>query len=618
MVNCFKRGLLRLRTSVRGAPGRVSAASRRSAGLLYTGLMLALAAALACAAVPSALYAQSGEQRMDAVLAMDASTSMNTSDKDKLANEAMKLFVDMASASGDKIGLLSYTDQIVREKAMRTIASSTDKEELKAFIDQLARGPYTDLAVGVSEAVKLVESGKEAGRYPLIVLLSDGNNSLRAGRTQEQSDQELQAAVARAKSQGIPIYTIGLNADGQLNKEPLEWMSSETGGKLFVTSTADALPQMLSEIFASHLKLKVVPLASYTADGQFQEVGISIPNGNVMEANISIMSSQPVEVQLSDPAGGQRAVPSDGVVYAKSSAYTMLKLLKPTQGEWKLRVKGASQEAIAINLVYNYDLTLVADALNPAYNPGDTVKVSARLESNGQPVADADLYGGLKGTLYVTDLDVSRTEEIPLTNSGSGFAGSFTLAEAHDYEVRIKVEDASFYRETAPVAITAKPAPSSGTAPAPAPEASEEEQTQLPWSYVAGGALLLAAIVGAVLFAGSRVKRANKGFYGQLVIELIDEDTGEQGSPQYKRLSDFKGKVTLHQLLQLEPGLGDTAQVVLTPGHDSIWIVNRSACVFEKSGRPFDASKAKELRKNERIRIALQTVNKSVWLEYIH
>ncbi|MDF2725162.1 MAG: hypothetical protein K0Q59_4837, partial [Paenibacillus sp.] len=67
---------------------------------------------------------------MDAVLAMDASTSMNDSDKNKVANEAMKMFVDMSSVSGDKIGLLSYTDQIVREKALLKINSTNDKEEL--------------------------------------------------------------------------------------------------------------------------------------------------------------------------------------------------------------------------------------------------------------------------------------------------------------------------------------------------------------------------------------------------------------------------------------------------------------------------------------------------------
>jgi hypothetical protein len=565
------------------------------------------------------LHAASGAtQQMDAVLAMDASTSMNDSDKNKVANEAMKMFVDMASISGDKIGLLSYTDQIVREKALLKIDSAADKDELKSFIDQLTRGPYTDIAVGVGEAVKILESGREAGHYPLVVLLSDGNNSLKQGRTQEQSNQELQAAVKKAKDRSIPIYTIGLNADGQLNKEVLESISRETGGKLFVTSTADTLPQILSEIFANHLKLKVVPLTGFTANGDYQDVTVSIPNGNVMEANVSIMSSRPVEVKLIDPAGQERKVPSDGVVYSKSAAYSLVKLVKPVQGDWKLQIKGIDQDKININLVYNYDLALVMNPLNKTYKPGDAVQVSARLESNGQTVADADLYKNLKATLLLTDLDAKQTKEIALANGGKDFTGSFTVGGPNDYEIKVRVEDSSFFRETNPVTISAKPAsqqPQTQGNPAPAPAGEEKP---FPWKPVAGGALLLAVLLAALLYAWSKVKQANKGFYGQMVIEIIDEDTGERTSPQYKKLNGFKGKIKLHQLLQLAPEFAETEQIVFTPGSDSIWIANHSPCLVEKSGRAFDASKAKELKKNDRVKITLQNASKSIWLEYIH
>lgn len=569
---------------------------------------------------PSLHAAQSADQKMDAVLAMDASTSMNDSDKNKVANEAMKMFVDMASVSGDKIGLISYTDQIVREKALLKINSAGDKEELKSFIDQLARGPYTDVAVGVAEAVKILESGKEAGHYPLIVLLSDGNNSLRAGRTQAQSDAELQAAVKKAKDQGVPIYTIGLNADGQLNKDVLDNISRETGGKLFVTSTADTLPQILSEIFANHLKLKVVPLTGFTANGDYQDVTVSIPNGNVMEANVSIMSTRPVEVKLFDPAGQERKVPSDGVVYSKSAAYSLVKLIKPVQGDWKLQIKGVNQDKININLVYNYDLALVMTPLSKTYKAGDTVQISARLESNGQTVADADLYKNLKSTLLLTDLDAKQTKEIALTNSGKDFTGSFKIGEPHDYEVKVRVEDSSFFRETSPATISAKSGaqqPAATPAPAPAPVPAEDAKP-FPWTLAIGGGVLLILLLAALLFILSKIKQANKGFYGQIVIEIYDEDTGDRTSPQYKKLNGFKGKVKLHQLLQLAPEFAETEQIVFTPGSDSVFVTNLSPCVLEKSGRAFDASKAKELKKNDRIKITLQSTNKSIWLEYIH
>ncbi|MDF2722134.1 MAG: hypothetical protein K0Q59_1809, partial [Paenibacillus sp.] len=89
-------------------------------------------------------------------------------------------------------------------------------------------------------------------------------------------------------------------------------------------------------------------------------------------------------------------------------------------------------------------------------------------------------------------------------------------------------------------------------------------------------------------------------------------------SPQYKKLNGFKGKVKLHQLLQLAPEYAETEKVIFTPGSDSVFVTNQSSCLIEKAGRALDASKPKELRKNDRIKITLQNSNKSIWLDYIH
>ncbi|WP_090668981.1 VWA domain-containing protein [Paenibacillus tianmuensis] len=586
----------------------IKALLRPAAALLLAFLMPLQAAAAPAGAV---------DMKMDAVLSVDVSTSMNESDVNKVSNEAMKMFVDMASVQGDKIGIVAYTDQVMREKALLTINSAADKQDLKSFIDKLAKGPYTDIAVGVSEAVKVLESGTKQGHVPLIVLMTDGNNWLNAGRTQQQSDQELADAIKKAQDKGIPIYTIGLNADGKLNKAVLERISHETKGKSFITSTADNLPQILSEIYASHFKLKVVPLNGFVANGQFQDVTVTIPNASVQEANISIMSSKPVEVKLFDPSGKEQKTPSDRVVYTASSAYSLLKILTPAQGDWKLQVKGVQKEKININLVYNYDLQLVMEPLaSTKLKPGDEVQVKAYLQTAGQKTADADLYKGLKASAVLTDLDTKKTEEKPLTIGAQGIAGSFKVPDAHDYELKIKAEGANFLRETTSAKLTAK---SGGAAAKPATEQAKEPAaaalSPTIWAAIIAGALVLA---GAVLYALAAYRKANKGFVGQLVIEVKDEDTGERTNPQYRKLNAFKGKVTLHQLLQLAPEFAETKDIVFRPGpNDTVLLHNATPCVVEKGGRMFDAAKGKEIRANDRIKIALQNVNKSISVEYL-
>lgn len=579
-------------------------------------LLLAVLPLQTAAAQTAGPAGPAGDARMDAVLAVDVSTSMNESDVNKVSFEAVKLFVDMASVQGDKIGVVAYTDRIMREKAMLLMKDASDKQSVKTFIDQLDRGPYTDLAVGVNEALKVLENGADPAHTPLVVLLTDGNNSLPAGRTQEQSDKELAGAVERAKTEGIPIYTIGLNADGQLNQSALERIAGETDAKSFVTSSADDLPAILSEIYARHLKLKVLPIQELNGSGAFQEVALDIPNASVKEANISIMSGSPVELKLSDPKGTEVPIPSDKILFSSSRAYSLLKILQPAQGTWKLQVKGAPKDKIKINLIYNYDLKLQMEPLpTQTWKVGDDVAVQAYLESGGRKAGDADLYKSLKATLIVKDLQTGRTEEKPLVSSAQGIAGSYKLPEAHEYELKVRAEDAGYIRETDPVKLSAAGAAGRAPSPQSGPEAAEPGLGAGAWAAIAAGVLAAAA---AGLYGLALWRKANKGFVGQMVIEVRDEDTGERTTPQYRKLDAFKGKVTLHQLLQLAPEFAETKDMTFRPGpNDSLLLYNGSACVIEKGGRVLDAAGGKELRAGDRIRIMLSGVHRSVTLEYI-
>lgn len=555
---------------------------------------------------------------IDAVLVMDASNSMKASDPNQISGEAMKMFIDMLSTQGDKVGIVSYTDKIQREKALLEIQSDADKADLKQFIDQIDRGAYTDISVGVKEAVKVLKQGAEKGHEPMIVVLADGNNALdpKSGRTKAQSDQELSQSVQEAKAEGIPIYTIGLNYDGKLNKAALAELSDKTGGKSFSTSSADDLPQILSEIFASHQKLKIVPVSAITANGSYQEVTVNVPNANVLEANISLMSSKPVDVKLIDPSGQSQKIPSSDVLLSKSKTYSLIKLLKPEQGDWKLQVKGVPKDKIDINLIFNYDLELdMAPLKSTTVKKGDTVDINAYLVSNGQKLQSSGLYNNMSAKLIVKDLDSGDTKEVKLTNKGDHFEGSYTVEEKHEYELKARAEEKSFYRETKPVTISAK-ASGAGSAQTPAP--TKDEKKPFPVWAVVIGVIALAAVAAAAYFILGAVRKANKGFVGQMVVEVRDENTGEKTYPQYKKLTAFKGKFNLHQLLQLAPELKETDKVIFMPGkNDRLMLKNGSACMIEKSGRAVDASRGAELKSGDRLSVSLPQVDKTILIEYL-
>lgn len=555
--------------------------------------------------------------QIEGVLVVDVSLSMNESDNAKVSNEAMKMFIDMASVSADKIGIVAYTDEVMREKALVKMRSETEKNDLKRFIDSLDRHPYTDISIGVTEAVKILDTGHEPDYLPLIVLLADGNDDFNPGskRKQSDADADLIKAVEEAKAKGYPIYTIGLNADGTLNKAKLQNIADETNGKFFETSSPENLPAILSEIFADHLKLKVVPLESFVANGEYQDITVNVPNENVLEANISIMSNSPVELKLIDPTGKEQAIPSEQILFSNSKSYSMLKLLKPSLGDWILKVKGVKEEQVDINLVFNYDLNLKLNPLEKeVYQAGETVEIEAFFEENGEFIKNKEFYQSMSASLFVKDLDTNSEEEIPLS-SGEGFLGSIELGNASGYELVVKAQDNSFYRETEPATIKIS---NQNTTPVVAVADITEEKSDFPWIKLILGILGAIIFLFALLFLAASRKRANRGFSGQIVVEIKDEDTGERSHPQYKKLNQFKGKFTLHQLLALAPELSETNQVVFRPGKgDDLLLLNMSECTIEKSGRAMDASKGTEVKRNNRVRVVLKAVNKSIYLEYI-
>lgn len=587
--------------------------SRRNTSFMY----ILLALVLCLTQLPSTMFAASATTSpnnsttsVDAVLVLDASNSMKSSDPQQLGSEAMKLFIDMLPSQGDRVGIVSYTDRIEREKALTAIQSADDKTELKSFIDGLTRGAYTDISVGMKEAVTILQDNAQQGHEPMIVLFADGNNQLNSnsGRSNSQADTDLNTAVEQAKKDGYPVYTIGLNADGKLNQEALKKIADDTGGKSFVTTSAEELPEILSEIFAAHQEVNVVPVDSITGNGQFQDVKIHIPNANVKEANISIMSSEAVEVKLVDPSGNAVSVPSDKVSMSTSKSYSLVKLLSPEQGDWTLQVKGVDQDKIDINLVFNYNLELALDPIpTKAYSKGDKIDIVSYLTSGGQKLTDNSQASSMKAVLNVTDVDTGTTSQVPLTTDGSEFKGTFEVPDNHVYQLVARAEEQSFYRETAPVTIDAKGGVS-----------GSGEQAGLglmTWIIIAVVALL---VLAGLWFLLSFLKKRNRGFVGQMVIEIRDENTGERSYPQYKKLTTFRGKFNLHQLVQLAPELKETENIVFTPSsNDRIMIRNNADNVIEKSARAIDASKGFELKSGDRITIGLRQVDKTILLEYL-
>ncbi len=572
---------------------------------------------------PSMLMAATSDAQLDAVLVIDASGSMKETDPNKLGLEGVKLFVDMLGLTDNQVGVVTYGSDVSQTYPMSLVKNQSDKENIKNFVDGITRDlEYTDITSGLKEAVKMLNQRNASGNSPLIVVFTDGNNAIGgvANRTPADIDKDLAAIISQAQSEGYPIYTIGLNDNGKLNEAYLEKISVDTKAKAFATKDPAELPDILTEIFAAHSNLKVQSLGPITGTGNFEEVVVNIPNGNVLEANLSATSKSPVEFKLVDPNGNEQTIPSQNITLHTSNSYSLLKLARPMQGDWKLYVKGVAGDQINIDLVYNYDIEVTMKPLSQSnYGVGDKLSVEAYLSLQGNAVNDPNLYNSAKGYLVLTENQTGIETRINMQLQGQNFAGEYTLKDKGDYTVKVIVEDTSYVRESTETQIQVGAVAT--TSPAATPnlnntEDTKEESNPL-WLYLGLGILGVILLI-VIILALKAYKVAKTPLVGQVVLELKDNTTGKLTPPQYKKLSLFQGKVSLHALLQFAPEFKETEKVILkaAPG-DKVILYNNSAYAIEKSGRVVKANEGLELKKGDRLSINIADSGQTVQIEYL-
>jgi Mg-chelatase subunit ChlD len=421
--------------------------------------------------------AAGNEAGYDAVFVVDTSYSMTESDPEGIAAEVINMFMDMSEASQTRVGFVAYNHRIVDSRPLTSVSVASHKAQIREEIQRLKPSGYTDLGLGLRQGAKLLSDGTEEGRKPFLILLSDGETDFGSSsgtRTKADSARDVSAVIKAAHKDGYPVYTIGLNHDGTVNREELERIAAETGGSSYITSSADDLPEIFNQIFAAQVRSKLVPSAAISATGALQEVTVTIPDSSMEEASLILLSEHKLrETQLYYNSQNIRRYESD--------KYTILKIGQPEAGEVKLKLRGQPGDLIKINLLGSYDFEMrssmtpvraESDGTSGSEGNGNTSEVlkgqknvfEAHLEGrDGGEIKDTALYGPIKAELVVTPADPGKTERVPMTNADGQFRAEYIFPETGKYTWQIQLDGPEFYRHS-----TAQPVTALNGAPAPA------------------------------------------------------------------------------------------------------------------------------------------------------
>ncbi|KAE8559921.1 hypothetical protein BJH92_11795 [Paenibacillus polymyxa] len=391
----------------------------------------------------------------DAVFVLDTSYSMRDTDPEGIAAEVISMFMDLSDADRTRVGFVAYNHHVVASKPLTSIGVAAQKSQIQQEIRMLNRSGYTDLGLGLHKGSELLAAGASQGRQPFMILLSDGETDFGASsgsRSKGDSNNDVSSVIKSAQTKGYPVYTIGLNHDGTVNRQELERIASQTGGTSFITSSAEDLPEILNRIFASQIRSKLVPVAAITTTGEMQELTVTLPDSSMEEANLVLLSEHPLlETQLYSN--------SENVRRYKSSRYAILKIEHPQAGKVKLKLRGIRGDLVKINLLGSYRLeaeATIRGTQTTATHGGKPMQLlkgqatpfqAQLLLPDGQNLTDEAVYTSLQAHIIVTPVKGGTAKKVPMTYKSGAFHTEYAFPQTGDYTWQLSLDSPQWYRK---------------------------------------------------------------------------------------------------------------------------------------------------------------------------
>ncbi|MDD6489561.1 MAG: VWA domain-containing protein [Clostridia bacterium] len=398
-----------------------------------------------------------GKMNLDVVFVLDASGSMLSSDPSRIAIDAFNLFTDLCDETCG-VGYSVYTHKL---KASNPIVSLGDKKNLKTLRKNISNIKYdpsgsTDIALGLTKAMNIHSENKntDSKRKKAVILLSDGNTYLKkSSRTLEEAQKEMDSTLNTLNDRNIPVYSIGLNCDGTLDKTELEKISDTTNGKTYETTTSDDLISIISDIFSDIYRLN-----GTKCEIQEGNVTINVKDNSVFYVNVIIqtkLSKEELSPVLTSPDGKKVSLENNNNIKLTSTgSYTLIKMIYPDSGKWNLHLNKANSDNCTVTQLDFYQI-YIKQQINKTAVIGETVKIESSLNDINGVVDDYDLLKTIEMTAIVNYPDGDK--EIPLIRKSDGvYTGEFTVDSEGEYTVKTKATSKTFEKESNATTITVK------------------------------------------------------------------------------------------------------------------------------------------------------------------
>jgi VWFA-related protein len=203
-----------------------------------------------------------GEARpITVVLVVDRSLSMENEDRIGGLKRAVGTFLD-GLPRGSRVAVVAFGSEV------RLLSPFTDDfARVRTVVNDLRAGGATRYYDAVAESLELLQ--REPGRRAVLAL-TDGEDTFSQSAT-------LDSVTASARRLGLPVHTLGLGTEDEIESESLKLLAASTRGQYYPARQADQL-RTIYEQLAERLR------SSYTLTYRSDR---RIPDGTLRPVRIS-------------------------------------------------------------------------------------------------------------------------------------------------------------------------------------------------------------------------------------------------------------------------------------------------------------------------------------------
>jgi Ca-activated chloride channel family protein len=222
-----------------------------------------------------AVFEKESSTPLSVVLAIDVSESVLTNER--LEKEAARHFVHALLREQDELDLMEFAD-VVRE----IVPFTNEKKRIESGLNEIQRGDATALYDAIYLASqRLAGTSAANGRRRVIVLISDGGDTVKGSKYVQALEQAQRAGAMVYSIIIVPIYAdAGRKTAGE---HALIQLAEDTGGKYYYVVD----PQDLEPAFA-HVSddLRTQYLLGYYApkrgmDGSFRTIKVKMTDSGL-------------------------------------------------------------------------------------------------------------------------------------------------------------------------------------------------------------------------------------------------------------------------------------------------------------------------------------------------